>query len=82
MDDHKILASVENFGAVTVCSGGVVHVNLPHCSLKFLPSDFSKFCELIAQARMNFQPPRRIEGKSRLQVVTPESQDDPGKAED
>jgi hypothetical protein len=77
LEDQRILASAENFGTVSVCSGGVVHVNLPHCSLKFLPSDFSKFCELVAKARMNFEPPVRPTGKSRLQVVTSESKDDP-----
>jgi hypothetical protein len=76
LDDQRILASAENFGTVTVCSGGIVHVNLPHCSLKFLPSDFSKFCELIAKARLNFEPPVRASGKSRLQVVTSESKDE------
>jgi hypothetical protein len=77
LEDQRILANVENFGTVSVCSGGVVHVNLPHCSLKFIPSDFSKFCELIAKARMNFEPPLRASGKSRLQVVTSEPEDEP-----
>jgi hypothetical protein len=82
VEDQRILASEENFGTVSVCSGGVVHVNLPHCSVKFLPSDFSKFCEMIAKARMNFEPPVRVSGKSRLQVVTSESNDDPSPVEE
>jgi len=69
LDEQTILATLENFGAVSVCHGGVVHVNLPHCSLKFLPSDFAKLCELIANARMKFDLPRRGDGKPRLQIV-------------
>jgi len=69
LEDQTILATSENFGTVSVCHGGVVHINLPHCSLKFLPSDFAKFCELIANARMKFDAPRRGDGKPRLQIV-------------
>ena len=69
MDDQTILASLENFGTVSVCPGGVVHINLPHCSLKFLPDDFTKFCELIANARTKFDIPRRGDGKPHLQIV-------------
>ncbi|HMK34696.1 MAG TPA: hypothetical protein VK463_06500 [Desulfomonilaceae bacterium] len=82
MEDQRILATAENFGTVSVCSGGVVHINLPHCSLKFIPADFSKFCELISQAKANFEPPRRAEGKSRLQLVTSELKTDPDPAQD
>ncbi len=74
--DDQILASEENFGSVTVCAGGVVHVNLAHCSLKFLPADFVKFSELIAQARLKFGPPRAMGGKPRLQLVSPDNQGD------
>lgn len=75
MDDQTILASSENFGNVTVCPGGVVHVNLPHCSLKFTPTDFATFTELIGKARMSFEASRRGSAKPRLQLVSsdPES---------
>ena len=72
MDDQTVLASSENFGTVSVCPGGVVHINLPHCSLKFLPSDFVKFSELIAKARLKFDPPLRGDGKPHLQLVSTE----------
>jgi len=74
LDDQTILATSENFGTVSVCHGGVVHINLPHCSLKFLPSDFAKFCELIANARMKFDVPKRPDGKARLQLVPSDNQ--------
>lgn len=70
MDDQKILASSENFGAVTVCSGGVIHINMPHFTIKFLPSDFMKFSDLIAKAKLNYDPPQKLAGKPRLQLVT------------
>lgn len=69
MEDNKILSSTENFGNVSVCQGGIVHVNLLHFSLKFVPSDFLKFCELIGKARLNFEQPRRSDGKPKLHVV-------------
>lgn len=72
MDDQTILASDENFGTVIVCHGGVVHINLPHCSLKFLPADFARFSELIAKARLKFDLPVRGDGKPRLQIVPAE----------
>ena len=83
MDDQTILANSENFGSVTVCPGGVVHVHLPHCSLKFTPSDFAKFCELIGKARLNFEAPRKESAKPRLQLVTsdPEHTPSPEKPE-
>ncbi len=77
MDDQTILASEENFGTVTVCPGGVVHIHLPHCSLKFLATDFVKFHDLIAKARLQFDLPRRGDGKPRLHVVSPEKKDQP-----
>jgi hypothetical protein len=69
VDDHTILATEENFGAISVCPGGIVHINLAHVTLKLLPSDFEKFSELVAKARLNFARPKRTEGKPRLQVV-------------
>lgn len=72
--DDTILASEENLGNVTVCPGGVVHINLAHCSLKFLPSDFVKFSKLISKARLNFDSPRRGDGKPRLHVVCNETE--------
>jgi hypothetical protein len=74
LDDQKVLAIIDNFGTVTVCPGGIVHVNMPHVSIKLMPSDFVKFTELIAAARINFDPPQRMSGKARLQLVTPESE--------
>jgi hypothetical protein len=70
MEDHTILATEENFGAVSVCPGGVVHINLAHLTLKLLPSDFEKFSDLVAKAKLNFTRPKRTEGKPHLQVVT------------
>ncbi len=70
MEDHTILATEENFGAVSVCPGGVVHINLAHLTLKFLPSEFEKFSDLVAKAKLNFTRPKRTEGKPHLQVVT------------
>jgi hypothetical protein len=80
--DDQILASEESFGTVTVCQGGIVHVHLPHCSLKFLPADFVKFCELMARARSRFAVARQgttkpLGGKPRLQIVCSETPDDP-----
>lgn len=78
MEDQTILASDETLGNITVCPGGVVHINLPHCSLKLLPSDFVKLSELVSKARMRFDPPIRGDGKPRLQVVTNDTQDGAG----
>lgn len=72
MDDHTILAVLENFGTVSVCPGGIVHVNLAHCTLKFIPSDFEKFCLLVEQAHRKFDLPRRVSGRPTLQVVSNE----------
>ena len=82
MDDQTILAVLENFGTVSVCPGGIVHVNLAHCSLKFLPSDFEKFCELVGEAQRKFDPPRRVSGRPVLQVVTSETRTDVSEDED
>jgi hypothetical protein len=76
LDDQTILSSAENFGTVSVCPGGVVHINLPHCSLKFVPSDFEKFSDLIGQARLNFNSPPRG-AKTRLHVISSEKETDP-----
>lgn len=82
MDDQTILAVLENFGTVSVCPGGIVHVNLAHCSLKFMPSDFEKFCELVGEARRKFDLPRRVSGRPTLQVVTSEPHDEVVEPED
>ncbi len=76
MEDHTILATEENFGAVSVCPGGIVHINLPHLTLKLLPSEFEKFSDLVAKARLNFARPKRTEGKPHLQVVTSDPEPD------
>lgn len=76
MDDQTILASEENFGNVTVCPGGVVHVNLAHLSLKFVPSDFTKFSNLISKARLKFDAPAPEKTKPRLHLVPDERADD------
>ncbi len=69
MDEHTILADDENFGNVVVCPGGVVHVNLTHCSLKFVPEDFLKFSELIEKARRKYDTPQLTGSKPRLRLV-------------
>ena len=70
MDEVQILAGLEGFGNVSVCPGGIIHINLPHCSLKFTPSDFAKFAELIAQARLKMEARQvRTEGKPQLRIV-------------
>ncbi|MBI5571786.1 MAG: hypothetical protein HY914_17720 [Desulfomonile tiedjei] len=76
MDDHTILASEDNFGNVSVCPGGVVHVNLMHVSLKFLPQDFVRLCDLVAKAKQNLDTPRTPGGKPRLHLVPSETEDD------
>jgi hypothetical protein len=83
VEDHTILANSENFGNVTVCPGGVIHVNLPHCSLKFTPSDFVKFTELMGKARLNFDSSSRTSAKPRLHLVSsdPEPPASPEKPE-
>jgi len=82
MEDHTILATEENFGAVSVCPGGIIHINLAHLTLKLLPSDFEKLADLVAKAKLNFARPKRTEGKPHLQVVTsaPTSDDDTEKS--
>ena len=83
MDDQTILASVDNFGNVTVCPGGVVHVNLAHLSLKFVPSDFAKFSELIFKARQKFDAPVPERGKPKLHLVSgDECSDESEKSDD
>jgi hypothetical protein len=76
LDDHTILAVTDNFGTVSVCPGGVVHVNLPHFTLKFLPSDFLKFSDLVAEARLNFDAPKKSAGKPNLHVVSRDKSDE------
>jgi hypothetical protein len=82
LDDQTILAVLENFGTVSVCPGGIVHVNLAHCSLKFIPSDFEKFCQLVEQAHRKFDLPRRVSGRPTLQVVTAEPREEVVENED
>ena len=78
MEDQTILANDPDFGNVTVCPGGVVHVNLLHVSLKFGPSDFVRLSDLMAQARNSFENRQRPKGgKPRLQIVGPEDAEDP-----
>jgi len=77
VDDHTILASDGNFGTVTVCPGGVVHINLAHLSLKFVASDFVRFSELLNRARVTYEGrPLQVAGKPHLQLVSPERPDD------
>jgi hypothetical protein len=77
LDDHTILATDEDFGSVSVCPGGVVHISLRHYSLKFVPSDFTKLADLIGKARLNLgKRPELAEGKPRLQLV-PRNPEDP-----
>lgn len=73
MDDHTLLANDESFGNVSVCPGGVVHVNMAHVTLKFLPEDFVRFADLIGKARLQHEAPRRGGTKPRLQVVSTET---------
>jgi hypothetical protein len=73
VDEHTLLANDESFGNVSVCPGGVVHVNMPHVTLKFLPEDFVRFAELIGKARLSYEAPKRSGAKPRLQVVSTES---------
>jgi hypothetical protein len=77
LDEQTILASEENFGNVAVCPGGIVHVNLTHCSLKFLPQDFVKFSELVGRAILKYQAsPAQTSGKPRLHLVSSEATDE------
>jgi len=76
VDDQIVLATSDNFGNVTVCPGGVVHVNLAHVSLKLLPSEFIKLSDLISQARIRFESPVRSAGKPSLQLVSPRTPDE------
>ena len=82
MEEYTILASDPDFGTVSVCPGGVVHVTLQHLSLKFVPADFAKFSDLISKARLKFgNHALQIECKPRLHVVPRESQEDTPPAE-
>lgn len=78
LDEQTILANDPEFGNVTVCPGGLVHVNLVHVSLKFGPSDFVRLCELMGKARLNFEGRQRPkDGKPRLQLVPCETDEEP-----
>jgi hypothetical protein len=73
VDDHTVLSNDEHFGNVSACPGGVVHVNLVHLTLKFVPEDFVRFADLIAKARAQLEHQRPARSKPRLQVVSPDS---------
>ncbi len=76
MDEDKLLAEIENFGNVTICPGGVVHVNLAHLSLKFMPEDFQRFSDLMAKARVKYESKRtRPDGKPKLQIISNPDED-------
>jgi hypothetical protein len=78
LEDQTILANDPDFGNVTVCPGGVVHVNLVHVSLKFGPSDFVRLSDLMAKARNSFENrQRQRNGKPRLQLVSSEEAEEP-----
>jgi hypothetical protein len=75
VEEHTILATDDDFGTISLCPGGVVHVNLAHYGLKFVPSDFMKLAELVAKARANLgNRPQLAAGKPHLQVVPRDSQ--------
>ncbi len=76
MADQTILVDDENFGNVIVCPGGVVHVNLTHVSLKFLPDDFLKFADLIEKAHRKYEAPLLTGSKPRLHLVAQEEDQD------
>jgi hypothetical protein len=80
LDEDTILAELEKFGNVTVCPGGVIHVNLAHLSLKFMPEDFVRLSDLIAKARGNFESRNpRPDGKPKLRVAPkPGDDEEPG----
>lgn len=76
MEEHTILATDDDFGTISLCPGGVVHINLAHYSLKFVPSDFMKLAELVGKARLTLgNRPQLTAAKPHLQVVSRESDD-------
>ena len=76
MSDQTILVDDENFGNVIVCPGGVVHINLTHVSLKFLPEDFLKFADLVGKAHRKYEAPLLTGNKPRLHLVPPDNDQD------
>jgi hypothetical protein len=78
VDEQTILASDENFGNVSVCPGGVVHINLVHLTLKLMPEDFVRFSELIGKARLNLHQKSPARSKPHLQVVASQPGEDQG----
>jgi hypothetical protein len=76
LSDQTILVDDENFGNVIVCPGGVVHINLAHVSLKFLPEDFLKFADLVGKAHRKYEAPLLTDNKPRLHLVPPDNYQD------
>lgn len=77
MDEDTLLAEIESFGNVTICPGGVVHVNLAHLSLKFMPEDFQRFSDLMAKARVKYESRSpRPDGKPKLQLISNPDEDE------
>jgi hypothetical protein len=68
------LASDDSFGVITICPGGVVHVHLPHVTVKLLPHEFLKLAELAAHAKVALNAARPPAEKPHLRLV---SQEDP-----
>jgi hypothetical protein len=77
MEDHKTLAISEDFGLVTECPGGIIHVHLHHMTLKFMPNDFVKLTDLLNKARAQCDAPQKGCGKPHLQIVGPPPTDTP-----
>ncbi len=76
VEEHTILATDNDFGTVSLCPGGVVHVTLAHYSLKFVPADFTKLADLIGKARLNLgNRPQLTAGKPHLQIGSRDPQD-------
>ena len=78
MDEFSILADEPDFGNISMCPGGIVHVNLAHVSLKMNSSDFKRFADLIGRAnqKLSDQSNRPV-GSPRLHVVPPNAETPP-----
>lgn len=77
MEDHKTLAVSEDFGLVTECPGGIIHIHLHHMTLKFMPNDFAKLTDLLIQARAQCDLPQKTGAKPHLQIVAPSQTETP-----